>query len=83
MAFSTSILISFIFTFFATDLSNSLALDLYDQWKGLDGNGQFRFTPPTHAILGLRQACIELEAEGGVKGRAARYYSKNPNPLLT
>ncbi|CAL8110670.1 unnamed protein product [Orchesella dallaii] len=54
-------------------LSKSLALDLYEQWKGLEENGQFRFTPPTHAILGLTQACKELEAEGGVAGRARRY----------
>jgi len=54
-------------------LSRSLALDLYEQWKGLEQNGQFRFTPPTHAILGLTQACKELGAEGGVPGRARRY----------
>lgn len=53
--------------------ARSLSLDLYSQWHGLESNGQFRFTPPTHAILAFRQALDELEAEGGVAGRAARY----------
>jgi len=53
--------------------ARSLCLDLLDQWKGLEKNGQFRFTPPTHAMLAFHQALLELEAEGGVEGRAARY----------
>src|SRR5262249_7391826 len=47
--------------------------DLHAQWAGLEADGQFRFTPPTHALLAFRQALRELEAEGGVAGRAARY----------
>ena len=53
--------------------ARSLCLDLYDQWRGLERNGQFRFTPPTHALLAFREALAELEQEGGVAGRAARY----------
>jgi 2-aminoethylphosphonate-pyruvate transaminase len=53
--------------------SHSVVLDLHDQWKGLEANGQFRFTPPTHALVAFRQALRELEAEGGVAGRCARY----------
>lgn len=53
--------------------ARGVALDLYDQWRGLERNGQFRFTPPTHAILAFRQALVELEEEGGVAGRAERY----------
>jgi len=53
--------------------ARSVSLDLLAQWKGLEGNGQFRFTPPTHALLGFWQALLEHEAEGGVPGRAARY----------
>jgi 2-aminoethylphosphonate-pyruvate transaminase len=53
--------------------ARSLSLDLLAQWKGLEANGQFRFTPPTHALLAYAQALRELEAEGGVPGRAARY----------
>ncbi len=49
------------------------SLDLLAQWQGLEENGQFRFTPPTHAILAFYQALNELEAEGGVAGRSARY----------
>ena len=51
----------------------SLSLDLLGQWRGLEGNGQFRFTPPTHAMLAFRQALREHKAEGGVAGRRARY----------
>ncbi len=53
--------------------ARSLSLDLYAQWEGLESNGQFRFTPPTHALLAFRQALRELNEEGGVSGRAARY----------
>ena len=53
--------------------ARSLSLDLYSQWHGLESNGQFRFTPPTHALLAFHQALVELDQEGGVAGRAARY----------
>mmetsp|Transcript_110414 Transcript_110414/g.344197 ORF Transcript_110414/g.344197 Transcript_110414/m.344197 type:complete len:148 (+) Transcript_110414:650-1093(+) len=39
----------------------------------MEGNGQFRFTPPTHSLLAFQQALLEHEAEGGVAGRLARY----------
>jgi 2-aminoethylphosphonate-pyruvate transaminase len=58
----------------ATDgYARSLSLDLLGQWRGFQANGQFRFTPPTHAIVAFDQALAELEEEGGVEGRAARY----------
>ncbi|MGA7235690.1 MAG: hypothetical protein WBY44_08425, partial [Bryobacteraceae bacterium] len=50
-----------------------LSLDLHAQWEGFERDGQFRFTPPTHVLLAFHQALMELEAEGGVAGRAARY----------
>jgi len=53
--------------------ARSLSLDLLAQWQGLEANGQFRFTPPTHSILAFEQALNELETEGGVEGRAVRY----------
>jgi len=53
--------------------ARTLSLDLYAQWAGLEADGQFRFTPPTHALLAFYQALLELEAEGGVAGRGARY----------
>jgi 2-aminoethylphosphonate-pyruvate transaminase len=53
--------------------ARSISLDLFAQWEGLENTGQFRFTPPTHAILAYHQALLELEAEGGIAGRAARY----------
>ncbi|MFC2036422.1 2-aminoethylphosphonate--pyruvate transaminase [Chloroflexota bacterium] len=53
--------------------ARSLSLDLLTQWQGLEANGQFRFTPPTHALLAFHQALLELQAEGGVEGRATRY----------
>ncbi|MDH3693744.1 MAG: 2-aminoethylphosphonate--pyruvate transaminase, partial [Gammaproteobacteria bacterium] len=30
--------------------STALSLDLYDQWVAMQGNGQWRFTPPTHVL---------------------------------
>lgn len=53
--------------------SRTLALDLFAQWRGLENDGQFRFTPPTQVVLALRQALVELELEGGVASRCARY----------
>ena len=50
-----------------------MSLDLHAQWKGLEADGQFRFTPPTHAILAFAQALRELAEEGGVDARGERY----------
>jgi 2-aminoethylphosphonate-pyruvate transaminase len=51
----------------------TLTLDFIGQVKGLDKDGQFRYTPPTHSLLAFRQALKEFEAEGGVTKRHARY----------
>ncbi len=53
--------------------ARSVCLDLTAQWDGLENNGQFRFTPPTHAMLAFRQALVELREEGGVAVRHRRY----------
>ena len=53
--------------------ARSLSLNLHDQDKGLDANGQFRFTPPTHSLLAFNQALKELKEEGGVSARMRRY----------
>jgi 2-aminoethylphosphonate-pyruvate transaminase len=53
--------------------ARTLSLDLHAQWAGLEADGQFRFTPPTHVLLAFGKALDELDAEGGVAGRAARY----------
>ena len=55
--------------------ARSVSFDLLDQYQGFERNGQFRFTPPTHALAAFRQALAELELEGGVPGRAKRYRS--------
>lgn len=57
----------------AATAGRTLSLDLLDQWRGLEGNGQFRFTPPTHTLIAFHQALRELRDEGGVEGRHARY----------
>jgi len=49
--------------------ARTLSLDLHVQWAGLERDGQFRFTPPTHALLAFDQALSEIDAEGGVAGR--------------
>src|SRR5947207_15451374 len=53
--------------------ARSVSLDLLAQWEGLERNGQFRFTPPTHALLAFARALEELREVGGVSARAARY----------
>lgn len=57
----------------AEGLARSVSLDLLNQYRGLENDGQFRFTPPTHALLAFHQALLELEEEGGVNARAKRY----------
>ena len=53
--------------------ARSLSLDLLAQYEGLEASGQFRFTPPTHVLRAFHRALVELDQEGGVEGRAARY----------
>jgi 2-aminoethylphosphonate-pyruvate transaminase len=53
--------------------AHALSLDLHDQWITMERTGQWRFTPPTHVIAALDRALDELDAEGGVPARGARY----------
>jgi 2-aminoethylphosphonate-pyruvate transaminase len=53
--------------------SPSLSLDLHDQWRGFEENGQWRFTPPVQVVAALVEALRQLEAEGGPVARLARY----------
>jgi len=53
--------------------ARTLSLDLYQQWEGLEKNGQFRFTPPTLSIMAFAQAIAELKEEGGIPARERRY----------
>lgn len=53
--------------------AHSICLDLHDQWKSMEGNGQWRFTPPTHVIAALAHALERLAGEGGVGARHQRY----------
>lgn len=55
-------------------VARSLSLDIYDQWETMEkGHGKWRFTSPTHVVRAFKQALEELEAEGGVQARHARY----------
>jgi 2-aminoethylphosphonate-pyruvate transaminase len=58
---------------FAKGVAPSLSLDLYDQWRGFEGNGQWRFTPPVQVVAALIEALRALEAEGGPAARLERY----------
>jgi 2-aminoethylphosphonate-pyruvate transaminase len=53
--------------------ATTLVLDLHDQHQGFVKTGQWRFTPPIHAIVALGKAIEEHAAEGGVAGRGRRY----------
>ncbi|WP_439815900.1 2-aminoethylphosphonate--pyruvate transaminase [Zavarzinia sp. CC-PAN008] len=57
----------------ARGTASSLSLDLHAQWQGFVANGQWRFTPPTQVVAALDAALDQLDAEGGVAGRHARY----------
>jgi 2-aminoethylphosphonate-pyruvate transaminase len=53
--------------------ARSLSLNLADQLRGFERNGQFRFTPPTHTVLAFEQALHEFFLEGGIAARGRRY----------
>lgn len=57
----------------AEGVSPSLSLDLHDQNRGFQANGQWRFTPPVQVVAALVEALRLLEAEGGPVARLARY----------
>jgi len=61
--------------------ARSLCLDLYDQWKTMNKSGKWRYTSPTHVVRAFDQALDELENEGGVLARFARY-SENQKILV-
>ena len=53
--------------------SQSLAMDLHDQYVYMEKTGQWRFTPPTHVLVALAEAIAQFEEEGGQSARLARY----------
>ena len=53
--------------------SQSLAMDLHDQYTYMEKTTQWRFTPPTHVVVALHEAIAQFEAEGGQPARLARY----------
>ncbi len=67
----------------AAGRARSISFDLHAQWRGLESNGQFRFTPPTHALLAFAQALSQFRAEGGVAGRAQRFRANRAALLAT
>ena len=61
--------------------ASSMVLDLQAQAAGFEKTGEWRFTPPTHVVAALGAALDQLEDEGGVAARNARY-SENCTILL-
>ncbi len=53
--------------------AHSLSLDLYEQWRMMEANGQWRFTPPTHVIKAFEAALDQFDNEGGRAERHRRY----------
>ena len=51
----------------------SVVLDLHAQWRGFERNGEWRFTPPPHVVAALDAALDQVDEEGGVAARHARY----------
>lgn len=53
--------------------AHSLSLDAHAQWVTMEKTGQWRFTPPTHAVAAFLEALRLHEREGGVEARGERY----------
>ena len=64
------------------DTCHSISLDLNAQWRGIETNGQWRFTPPTQVAAALDCALDQLDDEGGIGARFARYW-ENCRTLVT
>ena len=62
--------------------SQSLAMDLHDQYVYMEKTTQWRFTPPTHVVVALAEAIAQFEAQGGQPARLARY-TRNYQTLIT
>ena len=63
--------------------ARSLSLDLFDQWNEMEHKGgKWRYTSPTHVVCAFLQALKELQAEGGVTKRHARYL-ENQSTLVS
>lgn len=66
----------------AAGRARSLSLDLFDQWREMEkSGGKWRYTSPTHTVRAFAQALAELDAEGGVAARHARF-SENQRRLV-
>ncbi|MEM0989054.1 MAG: 2-aminoethylphosphonate--pyruvate transaminase [Pseudomonadota bacterium] len=61
--------------------AHSLSLDVHDQWATMQKSGQWRFTPPTHAVAAFLEALKSHAEEGGVPARGARY-ARNRDVLV-
>jgi 2-aminoethylphosphonate-pyruvate transaminase len=62
--------------------ARSLSLDAHDQWREMEQKGgKWRYTSPTHVVRAFARALEELEEEGGVAARHARY-SENQHLLV-
>lgn len=57
----------------STHPGRSLYLNVGEQHRFFSKSHQMRFTPPVQTMYALAQAIDELEAEGGVEARHARY----------
>lgn len=53
--------------------AHSLSLDVHAQWANMNKSGQWRYTPPTHAVAAFMEALRIHRDEGGVAARGARY----------
>jgi len=62
--------------------ARSLCMDMVGQWREMDKSGKWRYTSPTHVVRAFYQALDELEEEGGITARNARY-SENHRIMVT
>jgi 2-aminoethylphosphonate-pyruvate transaminase len=53
--------------------SQSLAMDLFDQYTYMERTARWRFTPATHVVVALHEAIAQFEELGGQPARLARY----------
>lgn len=64
------------------NFSRTLSLNLVEQWKIFEKNGEWRFTPPIQVLLAFHEALNVFEKEGGVSARLKKYSELN-NKLIS
>jgi 2-aminoethylphosphonate-pyruvate transaminase len=64
------------------DNARTLALDMKANWAGLENGGQFRFTPPTHALMAFHTGTCPGAAIAAMRNKTREKSAPERKPLV-